>query len=282
MSNMLNDIRDDEIRVIRSTTDNNNGQNGRWNWLFGIAILIVLILSAIFLLNKVFSSEEIETEVITPVIVQEPVKEINKPSFTEINDTIINDVNLRIYKPQNAKASLMVGQLNKQDTTIVLIAQAADIRADNGEIVGSFVLNGEVLSEGSSKEGFCAIIGDEVAIGVAKNSSLFERAIDEKGCFFRQWSLVNNGVLVDDNPKGKSIRRALCQQGDEVFVVESIERESFHDFSQSLVDMGVNNAIYLVGGVAYGWAKDKNGNRIEFGQESEAFTNQNSSYIVWR
>ena len=282
MSNILNDIRDDEIRVIRSTTDNNNGQNGRWNWLFGIAILIVLILSAIFLLNKVFSSEEIETEVITPVIVQEPVKEINKPSFTEINDTIINDVNLRIYKPQNAKASLMVGQLNKQDTTIVLIAQAADIRADNGEIVGSFVLNGEVLSEGSSKEGFCAIIGDEVAIGVAKNSSLFERAIDEKGCFFRQWSLVNNGVLVDDNPKGKSVRRALCQQGDEVFVVESIERESFHDFSQSLVDMGVNNAIYLVGGVAYGWAKDKNGNRIEFGQESEAFTNQNSSYIVWR
>ena len=289
MSNTLNDIRDDEIRVIRSTShvikstaDNNNGQPGRWNWLFGLAILIVLIVVAILLLNKAFSGGGPEAEVITPVIVQEPAKEINKPSFTEINDTIINDVNLRIYNPQNAKASLTVGQFNKQDTTIVLIAQAADVRADNGEIVGSFVLNGEVLSEGSSKEGFCAIIGDEIAIGVAKNSSLFERAIDEKGCFFRQWSLVNNGVLVDDNPKGKSIRRALCQQGDEVFVVESIERESFHDFSQSLVDMGVNNAIYLVGSSAYGWAKDKDGNRVEFGQETEAFTNQHTSYIVWR
>lgn len=282
MSSILNDIQDDEIRVIRSVTDKEGGQKGGWKWLVGLAVLLALIVLGMLLWNRTPSVDKPETEVLTPVIVQEHVKEINKPSFTEINDTIINDVNLRIYKPRNAKASLMVGQYDKQDTAIVLIAQAADVRADNGEIVGSFVLNGEVLSEGSSKEGFCAIIGDEMAIGVAKNSSLFEKAIDEKGCFFRQWSLVNNGVLVDDNPKGKSIRRALCQQGDEVYVVESLEKESFHDFSQSLVDMGVNNAIYLVGSIAYGWAKDKDGNKLEFGQESEVFTQKNTSYIVWK
>ena len=282
MSSILNDIQDDEIRVIRSITDKENGQKGGWKWLIGLAVLLALIVLGMLLWNRTPSVDKPGAEVLSPVIVQEPVKEINKPSFTEISDTIINDVNLRIYKPHNAKASLMIGQYDKQDTAIVLIAQAADVRADNGEIVGSFVLNGEVLSEGSSKEGFCAIIGDEMAIGVAKNSSLFEKAIDEKGCFFRQWSLVNNGVLVDDNPKGKSIRRALCQQGDEVYVVESLEKESFHDFSQSLVDMGVNNAIYLVGSIAYGWAKDKDGNKLEFGQESEVFTQKNTSYIVWK
>lgn len=282
MSSILNDIQDDEIRVIRSITDKENGQKGGWKWLIGLAVLLALIVLGVLLWNRTPSVDKPGAEALSPVIVQEPVKETNKPSFTEISDTIINDVNLRIYKPRNAKASLMVGQYDKQDTAIVLIAQAADVRADNGEIVGSFVLNGEVLSEGSSKEGFCAIIGDEMAIGVAKNSSLFEKAIDEKGCFFRQWSLVNNGVLVDDNPKGKSIRRALCQQGDEVYVVESLEKESFHDFSQSLVDMGVNNAIYLVGSIAYGWAKDKDGNKLEFGQESEVFTQKNTSYIVWK
>lgn len=282
MSKILNDIKDDEIRVIKGIAGESPKSTKWWKWVVAALILLLLICLCILFWQKRNPSETSVPEEVTSVIVQEDVQERKEPAYTEINDTIINDISLRIYKPKHAKATLKMGKYDKQDASIVLIAQAADVRADNGEIVGSFVLDGKVLSEGSSKEGFCAIIGDEIAIGVAKNSSLFERAIDENGCFFRQWSLVNNGELVDDNPKGKSIRRALCQRGDEVFVVESLDKESFHDFSQSLVDMGVHNAIYLVGSIAYGWAKDKDGNINEFGQESEAFLQKNSSYIVWR
>ena len=34
-------------------------------------------------------------------------------------------------------------------------------------------------------------------------------------------------------------------------MVETTTRESFHDFAQALVDLGADNAIYLVGSSAY-------------------------------
>ena len=36
-----------------------------------------------------------------------------------------------------------------------------------------------------------------------------------------------------------------------MFMVETTTRESFHDFAQALVDLGADNAIYIVGSSAY-------------------------------
>lgn len=79
------------------------------------------------------------------------------------------------------------------------------------------------------------------------------------GCFFRQYPLVDNGRLVENELKGKSIRKAICDRGGEILVVMTREPELFHDFSQALVDLGVNNAIYLVGSVSYGYFRDSAG-----------------------
>ncbi|MBQ2363465.1 MAG: hypothetical protein II287_07630, partial [Bacteroidaceae bacterium] len=86
--------------------------------------------------------------------------------------------------------------------------------------------------------------------------------------------------------KGKSIRRSICQSNGQTFMVETISRESFYDFAQSLVDLGIDNAIYLVGSNTYGWATDKDNVKHEFGNK-EYYTNpnnipQNINYIVWR
>ena len=62
--------------------------------------------------------------------------------FTEIRDTLINDIPLRIYIPHNAEMSLHIGRMDQQDTSVIYTAQAADVRADNGGIVGAFVLKG--------------------------------------------------------------------------------------------------------------------------------------------
>ena len=75
----------------------------------------------------------------------------------------------------------------------MLVAQAADVRRDNRQIVGAYVINGEMLSRGKAKSGFCAIIGDEVMIGVAQTTPLLERATEENGFFFRQYPLVYEG-----------------------------------------------------------------------------------------
>ncbi len=61
--------------------------------------------------------------------------------------------------------SLHIGRIDKTDTSIVYVAQAADVRADNGGIVGAFVLNGEPIAWGLSKKGFCASINGKVTVG---------------------------------------------------------------------------------------------------------------------
>ena len=64
-------------------------------------------------------------------------------------------------------------------------------------------------------------------------------------------------------------------------MILSEEPMTFHDFSQSLIDLGVTNAIYLVGSTSYGYARDAQGRRISFGRRSDRPL-KNTNYIVWR
>lgn len=299
----LDSIGDDEIRIIGDRKIKKLRDN---RWIIGIvAVLIIGLVVLIVSISKDDSQPTNESKASSPskaAVVAEPTSEdvAEEPrverlgsevtdterGYCERRDTTINDVPLRLFIPHNARASLHLGKLNKADTTIIYTAQAADVRADNGGIVGAFVLRGEPLAWGLSKRGYCAIIDDVVTVGVADNSPLFERATETEGYFFRQYPLVDNGVLVDNAPKGKTIRRALCDRKGEIFMVESLSAESFHDFAQTLVDLGCDNAIYLVGSSAYGWAVDEEGHKHEFG-EANYYTGRrrapkNITYIVWR
>lgn len=203
-------------------------------------------------------------------------------SFTEIRDTMIKDVSLRLYLPHNAEMSLHLGAPDEGDTTIVYISRAADIRADNGEIVGAFVLKGEPKAWGLSKKGYCAVIDGEVIVGVEDNSPLFEEATAQGGYFFRQYPLVKDGRPQENAPRGRYIRRALCHRGSEIFMVESNKTVKLNDFATSLAYLGVENAIYLVGSSAFGWAIDQDGKRHQIGNKSSYHPTVNTSYVVWR
>lgn len=160
------------------------------------------------------------------------------------------------------------------------MVQAADVRRDNGKIVGAYILDGELLSKGQAKSGYCAIIGGKISVGVAESTPLLEQALESNGYFFRQYPLVIANQVVENKPKNRSQRKALAELNGEIVVIMSEGRLTFHDFSQALVDMGVTNAIYLVGSSTYGFAKDADGNKFEFGKPNETgypFTN----YIVW-
>ena len=295
-------IGDDEIRII----GDRKSTKPRRRWVivpisvFIIGLIVLLSFISIKQYQPIEESEAPslfepteEIESLTDEIAEEPRNERlgrevadTVRGFCELRDTMINDVSLRLFIPHNARATLHHGKLNRSDTTIVYAAQAADVRADNGGIVGAFVLKGEPLAWGLSKRGYCAIIDDVVTVSVADNSPLFERATETEGYFFRQYPLVENGVLVDNAPKGKAIRRALCDRRGEIFMAESLTAESFHDFAQALTDLGCDNAIYLVGSSAYGWAVDKENVKHEFGEDNY-YTGRhrapkNITYIVWR
>jgi hypothetical protein len=292
------EIRDDQIRIIGEGGNKNPLPRNVWIIIFSI-LGIAIIGAIIFFATKqnkveIKKLQEPEPALFEPVVLSEPVKSkrIGKEvdslvaGYTEIRDTLINDIPICIFIPHNAEMSLHIGRMNKEDKSIIYAAQAADVRADNGGIVGAFVLNGEPKAWGLSKKGYCASINGKVTIGVADNTSLFEEATMHNGYFFRQYPLVKDGQVIDNEPKGKSIRRAICDRQGEIFMVETGTIESFHDFAQALVDLGVSQAVYLVGSSAYGWAVDDAGITHEFGEDNY-YTGRhrmpkNTSYIVWR
>jgi len=307
------DISDDEIQVIGGTEVSETRQpdqgqaprrprldkepesprKKRWIWLAVLILSVAAILALIFLNRRkkvepdvpgIFEKPDtviVETPAAMPVEKLGDYSDTTASGFVEVLSKTINDVPLTILIPHNATAELCIGVPDYRDKDIIMAYHAADIRRDNKKIVGAFVLKGEPLAWGLSKRGYCAILGDSLTVGVADNSPLFEQATEEGGYFFRQYALVENGKLVENEPKNKSYRKALCERAGEHFVVLSQTQESFHDFSQALVDLGCSNAIYLVGGDAYGFYKDSEGNCTEvhdLRRQKYRFEN----FILWR
>jgi hypothetical protein len=215
------DIEDNEIRIIGTPpapipeqpeeSPKTNKNIKRWLIFMGIFIIAIIITGIIIFKISSYRESKLfveEPSYFEPLYESEPLVKIQQINilpndstaigYTEIRDTIINDIPIRIYIPHHAEMSLHLGRLNRQDTTIIYAAQAADVRADNGGIVGAFVLKGEPKAWGLSKKGYCASINGKVTIGVADNTSLFEEATVSGGHFFRQYPLVKDGQVIDN------------------------------------------------------------------------------------
>ena len=288
MSKRTTDIQDDELRVIGSRRNLTAGRaHSPWPWIAAAAA--TLTIAAVLLLR---ARKESEADVPT---VFEPVTQNVRPDAGRLgnySDTLtawtehlrytINDIELHIFIPHNASPVLQIGMPSEDDSDIILTAQAADIRADNQKINGAFVLAGKPLAWGLSKKGYVAIIDGKVSLGVSENSPLFEQATARGGYFFRQYALVDNGVLVENAPKGKSIRKAICERNGEIMVVVSETPESFHDFTQTLVDFGVNNAVYLVGSNSFGYWRDASSTLTHISDADRIQLYRNENYITWR
>ena len=285
----LENISDTEIRVIGS-----NPQPPKKPFSWRLFAVIVGVIAAIGIIvwwlwpnPPVYTYELCVFEQEQPIEQPHPLRDwlTSLDSVTTVGtvttDITVNDIPLRIFVPLNSTPHLEVGyRIADNRNSSILFFQAADVRADNGKIVGAFVLHGKPLSWGLSKRGYCAIIDGEVMVGVADNSPLFEQATDRNGDFFRQYPLVDNGTLVENELKNKSIRRAICDLDDHIVVVESQTTESLHDFAQALVDIGTANAIYLVGSNAMGWSMDAEGNGTKMGLWDPRKI-KNISFIVW-
>lgn len=285
------DIRDDEIRIISASQEKKGFRP--WGWVCLAVAAVAILISLLVLLND----EKADMESETVQVVFEPSAEVSQETevdtkwlgnyidttkaYTEHLRDTINDIPLDIYIPHNAVPELVLGVPDIHDKSIVLTTQAADIRADNGKIVGAFVLKGKPLSWGLSKKGYCGIIDNKVTVGVADNSPLFEEATEKSGYFFRQYPLVDNGALVENAPKGKSIRKALCDRNGEIMVIMSQTPESFHDFAQALVDLQVDNAIYLVGSTSFGYFRDYY-DQLEIIYNKFRYGYQYENFIVWK
>lgn len=285
------DLNDNEIRVISSEPakmpDLPPDPDKKWKkrlFIFFLVCIPVIVVLIIFLRLRDRGIEEqsvyAEPEFTQPTeLLADTIG--SDPAYVEVRDTIVNNVPLTILTPKSAIPRLCIGVDALLDSTATMVVQAADVRSDNGKIVGTYVFDGQLISRGQSKTGFCAIIRDKVVIGVADSTPLVEQALESEGYFFRQYPLVVGGQVVENKPKGKALRKALAELNGQIVVILSRSRLSFHDFASTLSDMGVSNAIYLVGSSAYGFARDADGRMIEFGKP-EPNAMENTNYIVWK
>lgn len=269
---------EDEIQVLGTSKTEHRCI---WKIIAVIIGCIAMIIIVVFL--YLFSSNR-------PV---EPQIEKEEPTVSEI-DTLpeiqsaiklsvdsINDVSVTIYSLKHLKAELSFELPDRNDTTVFLAVQAADIRKDNKDIVGDFVIKGKQLSKGKRKTGYCAIINGIVSLGNSINEEIKEMCIQKKGDFFRQYALVMDGEIQENRLKGKAIRRALAKQNNDLYIVESKNRESLYDFSEALADFGFTQAIYLVGGSSYGWWRESRNTIHDLGLPNQPLSS-NINYIVFK
>lgn len=307
MSNKRLDIGDDEIRVISPTGDEsprNNGKRKRKRYVYTAISVIAAVAVAAIVLTVLRPGNANETEpedvAMAPVIERGAVfgtgsdakaingtgEDMDNPTpvnerYTSRRDTTVSGMRLIILTPHGATATLEVGNDAVNDTTAILAAQAADIRRDNGEIAGAFVVRGELLSKGEAKAGYCSIVNGEISIGVADATPMLEQALESEGYFFRQYPLVAAGQLIENKPQGKARRKALAEIDGTMSVVMSADKLSFHDFSQALIDVGARNAIYLVGANSTVFYNHRDGRR-HFIAPVDENAPDNINYIVWR
>lgn len=301
MSHTLREINDNEIRIISSDSpapsaadsEKKNrkgcGKSALTVILAVIAVIFILVLVFCIIIpsaSEQYEPDELEITDEEPVSAKQPIPDASTDSivalksFVQIKDTVVDNQPLTILTPENSTPRLYIGADALLDSSAVLVVQAADIRRDNGGIVGAYVMEGNLISRGQSKSGFCAIINGKPVIGVADSTPYFEQAIENGGYFFRQYPLVVAGQSVDNKLKTSSLRKALAELDGRVAVILSHKKMTLNQFSQVLSDLGVSNAIYLVGSSAYGFAKDSDGHRTEFGTP-QPVPSHNVNYIVW-
>ena len=297
------DINDNEIRLIGGSQQDDKPKR-KW-WVVMVIAFAVAVITTVIVVVALHNRQP-ESETIEGVYDPQPSAAGNphplrswlqsydstEVSGCAVKDTIVNDIAVHIYLPLNAHPELEIGTQCLNDNKVILAFQAADIRADNKKIVGAFVEKGKPVAWGLSKKGYCAILPNrdadgssadsyKIYVGMADNSPLFEEATDCGGYFFRQYPLVASGKPQESELKSQSVRRALCDVDNHICVVETQEKAGMHDFAVLLADLGVDNAVYLIGSDAMGIVTDLNGNRTALGRFVEK-PFKNINFIYWR
>lgn len=274
---------EDEIQVLGTSP----GKRRKGKTLrLGIIVLCLVLLagSVVWFVRNSEEGDEMEGQILE--MEQQMVAPADSlprgASSLALSIDSINDVKMRIYALNGLSAGLSFDLPDKGDTTVFLVVPAADIRRDNGGIVGDFVLRGERLARGKRKSGYCAVLDGQVVLGSATDDEVMERCVREKGDFFRQYPLVINGEIQENRLKGKALRRALARQGDNLYFVESCNRESVYDFAEALADFGFSEALYLVGGNTYGWWREDGKSVHELSRQDADIPKPNLNYLVFR
>ncbi len=210
---------------------------------------------------------------------------IAKPKIIKTTDIIAN-VEMNFYALQNLRAEITYKEPDTTDNNIYLYSRCADYHTDFSPC-GSIVVNGKITEKPIGKRyGYCAMLQNNIIIGVSKQETIRDYIAQEGGHFFRQFVLISNGEV----PKefylhGKVERRALARTIDEnnneqLIYVETVHKETLRDFANALRDYGFKDAIYITGGKSYSYYRSIDGKLHDVGDKTIQ-PHKNTDKVPW-
>lgn len=241
----------------------------RWLWFFG-----GLVLSAVMCIIAVAGWRYYRTyiNIGIPVSVKSEAN-IAKlsaaarrvtPEVVMTSDSILG-VALNFYEIRGLRAEVTLQEPDTTDTSVYLYSRCAD-HGKNGDYIGSLVMSGKEIQTDRSRLGYCAMAGDNVVIGVARDEKVKDYVVEQGGSFFRQFILVSNGVIPSQfHLHGKVERRGLGRIGDRLYYIETRHAETMWDFADALREYGFTDAIYITGGTDYSFFRTADGTRHGIG-----------------
>lgn len=175
------------------------------------------------------------------------------------------------YIPENAQYHFQRVKPDSNNTDLLMSVVAAFTSKAPEHVVGTSVSNGKKRVYPTDAEtAYCLIIGDQVKIeALDSNHKLaITRAVKEKGDYFQQMHLIENSEAkaCEIFKNRATFRRALAQKEGETHLIESLDRMTIEDFTNTLISFGYEQAIYLdMGSWSEGWYRNSENQIVRIG-----------------
>ena len=249
-------ISDDDVVIIGGSDwhpDKKPGNSRRWKFIaFALAGMLAALVMFYVGRHILHSREFVQSRTADDVITALARPTEGKAGVTRLTDEAMG-VKLRIYRLDGLKAHFADTVPDYTDSTVYLITRSSDYKLvnDRKEIIGDFIVDGEILGKSNWRAGFMAIVAGNAQIGVDRNLKIFNHVLENDGSMFRQLALVSAGTRCDKQfiLKGKVARCAYARnRSGELYFIETVNPETLYGFADALIEYGFTDAIYITGG----------------------------------
>ena len=249
-------ISDDDVAVIGGSDwkpRKSPGQSNRWK-IIALILTGIMALAGLFYMGRHIHhiTEFVQTRYADDIITALSQPMNGKAGVTPVVEETMG-VKLKIYRLDGLKAHFADTVPDLADSSIYLVTRSSDYKIvnDKKEIIGDFVLNGEVLERSNWRAGFMAIVDSNAQIGIDRSNKILKHVKSNGGSMFRQLALVSAGMKCDNQfiLKGKVTRCAYGRdRNNTLYFIETENPENLYGFADALIEYGIIDAIYVTGG----------------------------------
>lgn len=264
-----NSDRDAVRAAVPMVVEENNaparGQKNLWVWAIAIPTVIILTIAALWIAGILkFSSVDPSARKVTEQNIEKLSYDYQPSAKGTIQQTdSILGVDMDMYPLEGLRASLEGEFPDTADSSLVLFMRSADYHPD-GRSLGPVVVDG-ISTENkaiASRDGYILVSASgRPAIGISQDETPEKWAKENKGDFFRQMVLLDDGQLPREFLlKGKVERCAIASDVEgKLYYIVTRRKESMYDFADAMREYGFVNAVYITGGNGYSFYRDPAG-----------------------